>query len=336
MSLADVTEGLANYLHTQSSLVQPENISIHGPQQHSTPSASPYITSNPVGASPYQQHDSPFIPQEGEDPEDMPVRGLLSGMPLPTGNRERNNNKRGQPKTGLNNFSSNLFNNNATFSSLHGYDSNTSSNLSMLIDSEKSKGNGTLYSEKKEVFADKSEQKQNKPPVLSKPTPVKTDVGKKHDNDSGMVDDSNLTTDVDISLSSKIDSILNSEKSFKSSETRGDKQSVSNLSSDVKLGSKVKSEVPVAKPRSIDTEVKSSADVQRTESEESNPAEPRPRRSKKKQGLTINEALDSLDRELTEEEIWALCREGALALQRKKRHLRKLTFIKTVSNPDEE
>lgn len=42
-----------------------------------------------------------------------------------------------------------------------------------------------------------------------------------------------------------------------------------------------------------------------------------------KQGLTVNEVLDSINRELTEEELWAICREGTIALERKKKHLRK-------------
>lgn len=40
--------------------------------------------------------------------------------------------------------------------------------------------------------------------------------------------------------------------------------------------------------------------------------------------MTIGEVLDAVDRYLTEEELWALCREGTLALQRKKKHLRKI------------
>ncbi|KAH3790012.1 hypothetical protein DPMN_168206, partial [Dreissena polymorpha] len=45
------------------------------------------------------------------------------------------------------------------------------------------------------------------------------------------------------------------------------------------------------------------------------------RRNRRKQGLTITDILDALDRYLSEEELWALCKEGIAALQRKKKHL---------------
>ncbi|WAR21994.1 KNDC1-like protein [Mya arenaria] len=45
------------------------------------------------------------------------------------------------------------------------------------------------------------------------------------------------------------------------------------------------------------------------------------KRNRRKQGLTITDILDCLDRSLREEELWALCKEGTAALQRKKKHL---------------
>ncbi|XP_041369911.1 kinase non-catalytic C-lobe domain-containing protein 1-like [Gigantopelta aegis] len=42
---------------------------------------------------------------------------------------------------------------------------------------------------------------------------------------------------------------------------------------------------------------------------------------KKKEGMTVNDLLDILDRYLQEQELWALCKEGVIALQRKKKHL---------------
>ena len=41
------------------------------------------------------------------------------------------------------------------------------------------------------------------------------------------------------------------------------------------------------------------------------------------QGFTIAELLEALERHLDEPELWALCKEGIAALQRKKKHLRK-------------
>jgi len=41
------------------------------------------------------------------------------------------------------------------------------------------------------------------------------------------------------------------------------------------------------------------------------------------QGMTITDILEYLDRPLIEDELWALCKEGTMALQRKKKHLRK-------------
>ncbi|CAG2238624.1 unnamed protein product [Mytilus edulis] len=45
-------------------------------------------------------------------------------------------------------------------------------------------------------------------------------------------------------------------------------------------------------------------------------------RSKKRQGYTITEILETIDRNISEEELWAICKEGAYSLHRKKEHLR--------------
>ena len=37
----------------------------------------------------------------------------------------------------------------------------------------------------------------------------------------------------------------------------------------------------------------------------------------------MNDLLDILDRYLEEQELWALCKEGVVALQRKIKHLRE-------------
>lgn len=64
---------------------------------------------------------------------------------------------------------------------------------------------------------------------------------------------------------------------------------------------------------------------EKSEGAESTPA--KNKRTRRKQGLTITDILDALDRSLVEEELWALCKEGTSALQRKKKHLRKFAFI---------
>jgi hypothetical protein len=43
--------------------------------------------------------------------------------------------------------------------------------------------------------------------------------------------------------------------------------------------------------------------------------------------LTIGEILETIDRNVTEEELWALCKEGSYSLQRKKKHLRKYSYF---------
>ncbi|KAK7109186.1 uncharacterized protein [Littorina saxatilis] len=76
---------------------------------------------------------------------------------------------------------------------------------------------------------------------------------------------------------------------------------------------------------------------QKKESENSNPKSPgieishsstgednsllSPRKSRRRQGMLLSDILDALDRYLQEAELWALCRECIISLQRKKKHL---------------
>lgn len=46
-------------------------------------------------------------------------------------------------------------------------------------------------------------------------------------------------------------------------------------------------------------------------------------RKKRRQGLLLSEILTFLERNLQESELWALCKECIISLQRKKKHLRK-------------
>ncbi|XP_021355503.1 protein very KIND-like isoform X2 [Mizuhopecten yessoensis] len=94
VSLADVTASLANYLQTQSNLIstpaaevcgntgdtEGREVSTNsppGPLEHSTPLH--------LQAPPQGQTTTP--PTEQTEDEDMPVRGLHTGVPMPTGNR---------------------------------------------------------------------------------------------------------------------------------------------------------------------------------------------------------------------------------------------------------
>ncbi|XP_046565909.1 uncharacterized protein LOC124274589 [Haliotis rubra] len=54
---------------------------------------------------------------------------------------------------------------------------------------------------------------------------------------------------------------------------------------------------------------------------EDNQPSPSPAKERRKQGMTIGDILDWINRYLNEQELWAMCREGVLALQRKKKHL---------------
>ncbi|XP_046360617.2 kinase non-catalytic C-lobe domain-containing protein 1-like isoform X1 [Haliotis rufescens] len=54
---------------------------------------------------------------------------------------------------------------------------------------------------------------------------------------------------------------------------------------------------------------------------EDNQPSPSPSKERRKQGMTIADVLDWINRYLNEQELWAICREGVLALQRKKKHL---------------
>ncbi|XP_076104710.1 kinase non-catalytic C-lobe domain-containing protein 1-like isoform X4 [Mytilus galloprovincialis] len=53
-------------------------------------------------------------------------------------------------------------------------------------------------------------------------------------------------------------------------------------------------------------------------------------RSKKRQGYTITEILETIDRNISEEELWAICKEGAYSLQRKKKHLPAYLSLDTL------
>ncbi|KAK3095807.1 hypothetical protein FSP39_019436 [Pinctada imbricata] len=260
VSLADVTEGLANYLTSQSSFVQTSNdlsvpgspaafhalcLSIHTPTIY-----NPNVTNSKSGFSDFSDRKL-----SSEKENDKSAISLF--------NKEAVNQNGSGKTTDLSGFS----------------------------------------------FL------QNKPVVPRKPSPAKFESIKKSDNDSGMVDDSHVTSDLDTPYSSKIGNILSGSKLSTTS------QDLSDLKNGVHSVDNFNSKVDIKPHDTPDGKVKDDVEVRRSESEESGHAEAKPRRSKKKQGLTINEALDSLNRDLKEEELWSLCREGALALQRKKRHL---------------
>ncbi|XP_069140951.1 kinase non-catalytic C-lobe domain-containing protein 1-like [Argopecten irradians] len=88
VSLADVTASLANYLQSQSNLISTPGAEVtadtgvtetplSGPQEHSTPVHLQVPT--------LEESTTPLTDQA--DDEDMPIRGVHTGGPMPTGNR---------------------------------------------------------------------------------------------------------------------------------------------------------------------------------------------------------------------------------------------------------
>ncbi|KAK7479244.1 hypothetical protein BaRGS_00029492, partial [Batillaria attramentaria] len=55
-----------------------------------------------------------------------------------------------------------------------------------------------------------------------------------------------------------------------------------------------------------------------------------PRKGRRRQGLLLSDILDVLDRYLHEAELWALCRESIVSLQRKKKHLPAYISLDTL------
>lgn len=259
-SYTDVTEGLADYLSSQSSIV-PSVVSekFNGPQQHSTPSGSPF--GRQIRTESRNSQEKEIENLEYTETEDMPVRGMLTGMPLPTGNRERKSNTRGANKQGLN-YSSNLISINNSNDKLSENINFTVSEVNeVLSDSRISDGEPkvTVTAEiKSSVPPDKT-----KPPLPRKPS-LKEQLTKS-DNDSGMVDDGEST------LGEKNSSVENTGLLGSSTSKPGPVEAFS---------------VEDSEPRAVTMmDLSNTSSVKRTESSEGSGSETKSKRSKKKQVL---------------------------------------------------
>lgn len=259
VNYTDITEGLNSYLNTQSLIVPstgPEQQ--EEPQQHSTPTGSHSGKQEETGSvnDPEEDIENTYS-EDVENEEDMPVRGMLTGMPLPTGNRERKNPPRGSNKQAFN-FSSNLISNNSSDKFSKDVNLNVSEPKEVLSDSRISEDEPkvTVTAEiKTSVSPDKPKPPLPKKPSLKEPPAVKAE------SSSELVVDGTPTD---------INKIKSEEKSGASSSTP-------------KAGP-VEAFTENKEPQSESSmDVSSSSSVKRTESSETSGSETKPKRSKKKQ-----------------------------------------------------
>lgn len=255
VNYTDITEGLNSYLNTQSLIVpstgpdQQEE-----PQQHSTPTGSPSGKQEETGSVDDPEEDIGNS-EDVENEEDMPVRGMLTGMPLPTGNRERKNPPRGSNKQAFN-FSSNLISSNSSDKLSKDVNLNVSEPMELLSDSRISEDEPKV-TVTAEIKTSVSPEKP-KPPLPKKPS-LKEPPAVKAESASELVSDG---TPTDINKSE--------EKSGASSSTP-------------KTGP-VEAFTENKEPQSESLmDVSSSSSVKRTESSETSGSETKPKRSKKKQ-----------------------------------------------------
>lgn len=255
VNYTDITEGLNSYLNTQSLIVpstgpdQQEE-----PQQHSTPTGSPSGKQEETGSVDDPEEDIGNS-EDVENEEDMPVRGMLTGMPLPTGNRERKNPPRGSNKQAFN-FSSNLISSNSSDKLSKDVNLNVSEPMELLSDSRISEDEPKV-TVTAEIKTSVSPEKP-KPPLPKKPS-LKEPPAVKAESASELVSDG---TPTDINKSE--------EKSGASSSTP-------------KTGP-VEAFTENKEPqRESLMDVSSSSSVKRTESSETSGSETKPKRSKKKQ-----------------------------------------------------
>lgn len=255
VNYTDITEGLNSYLNTQSLIVpstgpdQQEE-----PQQHSTPTGSPSGKQEETGSVDDPEEDIGNS-EDVENEEDMPVRGMLTGMPLPTGNRERKNPPRGSNKQAFN-FSSNLISSNSSDKLSKDVNLNVSEPMELLSDSRISEDEPKV-TVTAEIKTSVSPEKP-KPPLPKKPS-LKEPPAVKAESASELVSDG---TPTDINKSE--------EKSGASSSTP-------------KAGP-VEAFTENKEPqRESLMDVSSSSSVKRTESSETSGSETKPKRSKKKQ-----------------------------------------------------
>ncbi|KAJ8316890.1 hypothetical protein KUTeg_004794 [Tegillarca granosa] len=164
------------------------------------------------------------------------------------------------------------------------------------------------YTKKPSPRTSQNTQKQNKPPLPKKPERI----SQSFQNDSGVVTDNFVNSELE--SPDKIQSRLSNFGGNNNENINGYYNGEGHVKAE--LGSKT---YTIADAESFINQQKrkeltpSTADNSMTEE--------KPKQAKRRRGMTIGEVLDAVDRYLTEEELWALCREGTLALQRKKKHL---------------
>lgn len=257
VNYTDITEGLNSYLNTQSLIIpstDPEQQ--EEPQQHSTPTGSPSGKQEETGSVDDPEEDIEKS-EDVENEEDMPVRGMLTGMPLPTGNRERKNPPRGSNKQAFN-FSSNLISNSTSDKLSKDVNLNVSEANEVLSDSRLSEDEPkvTVTAEiKSSVSPDKPKPPLPRKPSLKDPPVVKAESALEL---------------MDVGMPTDMNKIRSEKKSGASSSTP-------------KTGP-VEAFTENKEPQGESLmDVSSSSSVKRTESSETSGSETKPKRSKKKQ-----------------------------------------------------
>ena len=256
INYTDITQGVNHYLSSQSSIV-PSVISENNnePQQHSTPSESPSGRQRESGSFDNPEEETEEV--DPQEPEDMPVRGMLTGMPLPTGNRERKPQPRGSNKQTLN-FSSNLISNLSSDKVSRDVNWDISETKESVSDSRLSDGDPEVIvnpATRTSISPDKP-----KPPLPKKPSikePLRSERSSEGANTVFASDNKN---------------------------TEGMENSGGSGSPTPRRAALVEAFAAEQEPRSESLiDVSASSSVKRTESSETSGSETKPKRSKKKQ-----------------------------------------------------
>lgn len=257
INYTDITQGVNNYLSSQSSIV-PSVVSENNnePHQHSTPSESPSGRQRESGSSDNPEEETEEV--DPQEPEDMPVRGMLTGMPLPTGNRERKPQPRGSNKQTLN-FSSNLVSNLSSDKVSQGVNLDISETKESLSDSRLSDGDPEVIvtpATRPSISPDKP-----KPPLPKKPS-IKEPLGRSERSSEG----------------------ANNVSASDNKNTEGVENSGGSSSPSPRRAAPLEAFAAEQEPRSESLmDVSASSSVKRTESSETSGSETKPKRSKKKQ-----------------------------------------------------
>lgn len=257
INYTDITQGVNHYLSSQSSIV-PSVVSENNnePQQHSTPSESPSGRQRESGSFDNPEEETEEV--DPQEPEDMPVRGMLTGMPLPTGNRERKPQPRGSNKQTLN-FTSNLISNLSSDKVSRDVNLDISETKESVSDSRLSDGDPEVIvnpATRTSISPDKP-----KPPLPKKPS-IKEPLGRSERSSEGA------------------NNVLSSDNK----NTKGVENSGGSPSPTPRRAAPVEAFAAEQEPGSESLmDVSASSSVKRTESSETSGSETKPKRSKKKQ-----------------------------------------------------